>query len=649
MITGVIPFSLFTEYDIQLFQSGLHHRIYNFLGSHLVEVNGKQGVYFAVWAPSAKDVTVMGDFNQWRSSQYRLNPRWDQSGIWEGFVPGVKEGAVYKYNIISTDGKVYEKGDPYAFKWETPPDTGSIVWDIQNFKWTDDGWIQQRRDFDKMHSPMSIYEVHLGSWKKPERKESSFQTFTQMKDELVPYVKEMGFTHVELMPVMEHPYYPSWGYQVIGYYATSSRFGTPQEFMEMVDAFHQSGIGVILDWVPSHFPSDGHSLSYYDGTHLYEHGNPQLGYHPDWKSLIFDYGKKEVKSFLISNAAFWCEMYHADGIRVDAVSSMIHLDYSRKEGEWTPNKFGGRENLEAIEFIKDMNQTIHALHPDVLTIAEESTSFPYVTASVHDGGLGFDQKWMMGWMHDTLKYFSLDPIHRQFHHEQITFSMVYAFSEKFVLPFSHDEVVHGKGSLLTRMPGDEWQKFASLRMLLGYMFTHPGAKLLFMGGEFGQSWEWSHINGLEWHLLRFNFHKQVQKLVKKLNRLLTSYNALFYYNYQPEGFEWMVVDDRENSVLAYLRKGKNKSDRLLVILNMTPVIREDYQIGVHDNNSWSELLNSDEKDYGGSGIKNEATIKAQKVSKHDRPYSIRITCPPLAILILAPNKPKGIQKNNDKS
>ncbi|MCO6461085.1 MAG: 1,4-alpha-glucan branching protein GlgB [Saprospiraceae bacterium] len=648
MATGVVPFSLFTEYDIRLFQSGLHHHIYNFLGSHIVEVDGKQGVYFAVWAPSARQVTVMGDFNYWRVSQYFLNPRWDQSGIWEGFIPGVKEGAVYKYNITGPDGKVFEKGDPYAFRWETPPGTGSIVWDLGNFEWNDQTWMTKRRSFDKLHSPMSVYEVHLGSWKKPERKETSFLTYRQMKEELVPYVKEMGFTHVELMPVMEHPYYPSWGYQIIGYYATTSRFGSPQEFMELVDAFHREGIGVILDWVPSHFPSDGHSLSYYDGTHLYEHGNPQLGYHPDWKSLIFDYGKKEVKSFLISNAMFWCEIFHADGIRVDAVSSMIHLDYSRKDGEWSPNKYGGRENLEAIEFIKDLNQILHALHPDVLSIAEESTSFPYVTAPVSKGGLGFDQKWMMGWMHDTLKYFALDPIHRQFHHEQITFSMIYAYSEKFVLPFSHDEVVHGKGSLLTRMPGDEWQKFASLRALLGYMYTHPGAKLLFMGGEFGQSWEWSHINGLEWQLLNFNFHKQVKDYVKTLNRLLVAYNALYFYNFQQEGFEWLVVDDRQNSVLVYERKGKSPTDKLIIVLNLTPVVREVYRIGISQNLDLIEILNSDDKKWGGGGVLNTSVIKSKKESKHNKPYSISITCPPLAISIFAPVKSKTSRKVTTK-
>jgi len=633
---GVVPFSLFTEYDIHLFRNGLHYKIYNFLGSHLVEVDGVKGVYFAVWAPSASNVTVMGDFNYWRTSQYRLNARWDNSGIWEGFIPGVKQGAVYKYNITGPDGKVYEKGDPYAFRWETPPSTGSIVWDIKDFAWKDSSWLANRRNFNKLQSPISAYEVHLGSWKKPERKETSFLTYKQLKEELVAYVKQMGFTHVELMPVMEHPYYPSWGYQIIGYYATTSRFGSPQEFMELVEAFHQEGIGVILDWVPSHFPSDGHSLSYFDGTHLYEHGNPQLGYHPDWKSLIFDYGKKEVKSFLISNAVFWCEMYHADGLRVDAVASMIHLDYSRNEGEWSPNKHGGRENLEAIDFIKEMNQAVRAYHPDVITIAEESTSFPFVTAPVNDGGLGFDEKWMMGWMHDTLKYFSLDPIHRKFHHDQITFSMVYAYSEKFVLPFSHDEVVHGKGSLLTRMPGDEWQKFANLRVMLGYMFTHPGAKLLFMGGEFGQSWEWSHINGLEWHLLRFAYHSGMQAFVRELNHLYTANNALYYHNFHPDGFEWLSVNDRENSVLIYMRKGKTDSDKLIIVLNLTPVLRENYRFGVPSKGSWKELLNSDDKNWGGSGVHNKSIIKAVKKPEHNRDYSVSITCPPLSIVVFEP-------------
>ena len=636
MHNHVIAHSLFTEYDIYLFQTGIHYKLFNLFGSHLIEVDGQQGCYFAVWAPSATNVTVMGDFNHWRSSQYKLNPRWDKSGIWEGFIPGVKHGAVYKYNVTGPNGQVFEKGDPYAFMWEVPPQTGSVVWDIREFKWRDDNWLSKRKSFNKLTSPMSVYEVHLGSWKKPERKESSFQTYTQMKEDLVPYVKDMGFTHVELMPVMEHPYYPSWGYQIIGYFATSSRFGTPQEFMDLVDEFHEQGIGVIFDWVPSHFPSDGHSLSYYDGTHLYEHGDPQRGYHPDWKSLIFDYGKKEVKSFLISNALFWCDYFHADGLRVDAVASMIHLDYSRKEGEWTPNKDGGRENLEAVEFVKEMNIAVHTFFPDVLTIAEESTSYPLVTASVHDGGLGFDQKWMMGWMHDTLKYFGQDPIHRKFHHNQITFSMVYAFSEKFVLPFSHDEVVHGKGSLLTRMPGDEWQKFANLRLMLGYMFTHPGAKLLFMGCEFGQSWEWSHINGLEWHLLKFNYHKNIQSFVRKLNQLFTELKALHFHSFHPAGFEWLAADDSENSVISYIRRGEYENESVIVILNMTPVKRENYRIGVPAKGSWKEILNSDDKKWSGGGVVNNKTIKSERVFQHNRADSISLTLAPLSIIILGP-------------
>ncbi len=600
-----------------------------------MEVNGQEGCYFAVWAPSATNVSIMGDFNHWRSSQYKLNPRWDNSGIWEGFIPGVKHGAVYKYNITGPTGVVFEKGDPYAFMWEIPPQTGSIVWDISSFQWQDHDWLEKRKHLSKVNEAMSVYEVHIGSWKKPERKEGSFLTYTQLKEQLVPYVKEMGFTHVELMPVMEHPYYPSWGYQIIGFFATSSRFGTPQEFMDLVQAFHKADIGVIFDWVPSHFPNDGHSLSYYDGTHLYEHGDPQRGYHPDWKSLIFDYGKKEVKSFLISNALFWCEMFHADGLRVDAVASMIHLDYSRNEGEWTPNKDGGKENLEALEFVKEMNTAVHVFHPDILTIAEESTSYPFVTRSVHDGGLGFDQKWMMGWMHDTLKYFGQDPIHRKFHHDQITFSMVYAFSEKFVLPFSHDEVVHGKGSLLTRMPGDEWQKFANLRLMLGYMYTHPGAKLLFMGCEFGQSWEWSHITGLEWHLLQFNYHKNIQSFVKKLNHLLTANKALYFHSFHPAGFQWLSSDDRENSVLVYMRKGEHDDEQLIIILNLTPVIREDYRFGVLDAGKWKEILNSDDKMWSGSGIINSKSIKTEKIVCHDRANSLKLTLAPLSIIILA--------------
>ncbi|MEL6140468.1 MAG: 1,4-alpha-glucan branching protein GlgB, partial [Bacteroidota bacterium] len=481
--------SLLTDYDINLFRSGKHFRIYEKLGSRVLEVDGESGVYFAVWAPNAVSVSVIGSFNDWDRSASPLNARWDSSGIWEGFIPGVGNGALYKYAIDARDGRQLEKGDPYARLWETPPKTASLVWDTW-YEWSDDSWMEERLAHNSLDGPFSVYEVHLGSWKKKKSGHESL-SYRELATELVDYVREMGFTHVEFLPVMEHPYYPSWGYQITGYFAPSSRYGGPQDFMYLVDALHQAGIGVILDWVPSHFPYDSHGLADFDGTHLYEHADPKKGFHPDWKSAIFNYGRNEVRSFLISNALFWLDRYHIDGLRVDAVASMLYLDYSRKAGEWVPNHFGGNENLEAIDFLREFNTTVYAEYPDTVTIAEESTSWTGVSRPVYAGGLGFGMKWMMGWMHDTLKYFQNDPVHRSYHHGEITFSLIYAFTENFMLPLSHDEVVHGKGPIIDRMPGDEWQRFANMRALYGYMYTHPGAKLLFMGDEFGQTSEWS--------------------------------------------------------------------------------------------------------------------------------------------------------------
>ncbi len=631
-MANVINHSLFTEFDINLFKAGKHFRIYQKLGSHLLEVEGQNGVYFAVWAPNAEAVSVIGNFNGWNRNAHPLNARWDGSGIWEGFVPGVEKGALYKYHIWSRDGRRLQKGDPYALFWEIPPNTASIVWDL-DYKWNDGEWMKNRHAHNGLDKPFSVYEVHIGSWRKRAGGAESL-SYRELADELVTYVKDMGFTHVEFMPVMEHPYFPSWGYQTTGYFAPTSRFGTPQDFMYLMDAFHQAGIGVLLDWVPSHFPSDAHGLADFDGTHLYDHADPRLGFHPDWKSCIYNYGRNEVRSFLISNALFWLDIYHADGLRVDAVASMLYLDYSRKQGEWIPNRYGGNENLEAIAFLKEFNETVYTEYPDAITIAEESTAWSGVSRPVYTGGLGFGQKWMMGWMHDTLNYFKNDPIHRRFHHNMITFSIVYAFSENFMLPLSHDEVVHGKGSLIRRMPGDEWQRFANLRTLFGYMYTHPGTRLLFMGGEFGQTSEWSLERGLEWWLLQYDFHKGMKEWVKKLNHYYTHQPSLYEKQFAPEGFEWVEHNDHSNSVLSYLRKGVDAKKPVLVVCNFTPVVRENYELGVPESGNWKVALNSDDKAYGGSGYAIVDSVKAKKESKHGRPYLISVNLPPLAVLVL---------------
>jgi 1,4-alpha-glucan branching enzyme len=624
-------FSLLTDFDIYLFKSGRHYKLYEKLGAHAVRE--KPGTYFAVWAPNAKDISVIGNFNGWQAGQHKLHARWDQSGIWEGFFPDVKHGEAYKYAIQSITGEYLEKADPFAFFTEAPPQTASIVWQAR-YEWKDHQWLEDRKNKAAKAKPYSIYEVHFGSWKKKIEEGNRGLTYPEMAHDLVGYVQDMGFTHVEFLPLMEHPFYGSWGYQLTGYFAPTSRYGSPEDFMYLIDCFHRAGIGVILDWVPSHFPGDAHGLYKFDGTFLYEHEDPRKGFHPDWKSYIFNYGRSEVRSFLISNALFWLDKFHIDGIRVDAVASMLYLDYSRKAGEWIPNHHGGNENIEAISFLKELNEVVYANFPDAITIAEESTSWTGVSRPTYLGGLGFGQKWMMGWMHDTLHYFQLDPIHRRYHQNEITFSIMYVFTENFMLPLSHDEVVHGKGSLLGRMPGDEWRKFANLRLLFAYMFTHPGSKLIFMGGEFGQSAEWNHDKSLDWHLLSYGVHKGVQQIVKDLNNLYSQEPALFQYSFEPRGFQWIDYGDHENSVIAFQRLADKKEDLLIVVGNFTPEVRHHYRIGVPYRGQWKEIFNSDDTKYAGSGVVNQGTLMTSPVKYHSRDYSISLTLPPLGIVIL---------------
>lgn len=627
----VKPFSLLTEFDISLFQGGKHFRMYQKLGSHLIETEGVKGVYFALWAPNARKVSVTGDFNNWNPESHVLLPRWDKSGIWEGLVPGLEKGTVYKYHITMHNGRGLDKGDPYAMRWETPPGTASIVWDF-DYQWRDANWLEHRTESAGKPKPWSVYEVHPGSWKKIAADGNRSLNFRELADELVAYVKDMGFTHIEFMPVMEHPYFPSWGYQVTGYFAPTGRFGTPEDFMFLVDAFHQAGIGVILDWVPSHFPGDIHGLHLFDGSYLYEYADMRRGFHPDWNSYIFDYGRNEVRSFLISNALFWLDKYHIDGLRVDAVASMLYHDYSRKEGEWIPNIHGGRENLEAISFLRDFNEAAYKNYPGIETIAEESTAFPGVSRPPWEGGLGFGQKWMMGWMHDTLNYFKRPPIFRKWHQNEITFSMVYAFSERFMLPLSHDEVVHMKASLLYKMPGNEWQKFANLRALFGFQWMHPGTHILFMGGEIGQSTEWSHDRGITWELLEYDFHKGVQAWVRALNHLYAAHPALWWQSFSPEGFVWISGDDTENSVMAFLRKGRPADKVLLVVCHFSATVMEEYTVGVPYGGTWREVLNSDDKRFGGGGVTN-TDLKAVKKESHGHDQSITFRLAPLAVQI----------------
>ncbi|MBI5440430.1 MAG: 1,4-alpha-glucan branching protein GlgB [Deltaproteobacteria bacterium] len=624
--------SLLTEHDVYLFREGNHFRLYDKLGAHVVEAQGVPGTQFAVWAPNAEAVSVIGDFNGWDRGAHPLKPRWDSSGIWEGFIPGVGDGALYKYHIVGReDGFRADKGDPYATLWERPPSTASVVHRL-DYRWNDEEWMSRRHERNGLESPISIYEVHLGSWRRVPGEESRFLTYRELAQQLPAYVREMGFSHVELMPVMEHPFYGSWGYQITGFYAPTSRYGSPEDFMYLIDELHRQGIGVILDWVPSHFPNDEHGLVYFDGTHLYEHSDPRQGYHPEWNSYIFNYGRTEVRPFLISNAFFWLDKYHVDGLRVDAVASMLYLDYARKEGEWIANQYGGKENLEAIDFLRRLNEAVYGSFPGVQMIAEESTAWPMVTRPVQVGGLGFGFKWNMGWMHDTLDYFSKDAIHRKYHHNQLTFSIWYAFSENFVLSLSHDEVVYGKGSLLRKMPGDDWQKFANLRALYGYLYGHPGKKLLFMGGEFAQWDEWYHEASLDWHLLQEGEgHRGVQRWLQDLNRVYREEPALHEREFENEGFQWVDFHDWEESIISFLRRGKDPGRAVLVVCNLTPVLRQNYRVGVPEEGYWKEILNSDAVLYGGSGQGNMGGVETTPVPSHGYYHSLSMNLPPLGV------------------
>jgi len=623
--------SLFSEFDVSLFQAGKHYRLYEKFGSHIITLDGEKGTYFAVWAPSAKAVSVIGDFNFWLEGKHQLNVRWDGSGIWEGFIPGVDKGAIYKYKIQSSNNDVStEKADPFARRCEHPPKTASEVWE-DDYKWQDKKWMKNRKKNNALDAPFSVYEVHLGSWKK-QIEENRFLSYKELAHELVDYVDEMNFTHVEFMPIMEYPYDPSWGYQLVGYFAPTSRFGYPDEFKYLIDKFHEKGIGVLLDWVPSHFPSDDHGLGYFDGSHLYEHPDRRKGYHQDWKSLIFNYGRNEIKAFLISNAIFWLDQFHADGLRVDAVASMLFLDYSREDGQWEPNKYGGNEYLEAIDFIKEMNAAVYEAFPDVQTIAEESTSFPKVSRPIYDGGLGFGMKWMMGWMHDTLDYFAKEPIYRKHHQNDLTFSLNYAFTENFILPLSHDEVVYGKKAIVDKMPGDEWQKFGNLRLLYSLMYTHPGTKLLFQGGEFGQTSEWNFQTSLDWHLLEYNVHKGAQDLVKDLNKLYRKEPALHEKQFSHEGFEWIDHGDHQNSVMSYIRKGNKEKDNIIIVLNLTPIPRGKYRIGLPKSGSLKEVFNSDANKYNGTGNYTNKKLASNNKEWNGREDSIELNLPPLAMI-----------------
>jgi 1,4-alpha-glucan branching enzyme len=626
--------SLLTEHDIYLFKEGRHFRLCDKLGAHVHVEEGVAGVHFAVWAPNARRVAVIGDFNGWRAEAHPLFPRQDDSGIWEGFIPGVSRGTRYKYHLTSRHGDYQvEKTDPFARHTEVAPRTASVVWDL-DYRWDDQAWMQERGRANALNAPLSIYEAHLGSWRRVPEEGNRSLSYREHASQLADYVRDMGFTHVEFLPVTEHPFYGSWGYQTTGYFAPTARYGTPQDFMHLVDRLHQSGVGVILDWVPSHFPTDEHGLVYFDGTYLFEHANPKRGYHQEWSSSIFNYGRHEVRSILISSALFWLDKYHVDGLRVDAVASMLYLDYARQPGEWIPNEHGGKEDIEAVQFLRDLNQAVYRDHPDTQTIAEESTAWPMVSRPTWLGGLGFGMKWNMGWMHDTLNYFSHDPIHRKYHHNQLTFSIIYAFHENFVLPFSHDEVVHGKSSLLGKMPGDDWQKFSNLRLMLGYMYGHPGKKLLFMGSEFGQWREWNHDRSLDWHLLEHAPHQGIQRWMKDLNHLYRSEPALFARDFDANGFEWADLHDWEHSIISFLRKGESPDDLMLVVCNFTPVLHANYRVGVPRGGYWAEVLNSDATLYGGSGQGNLGGVEAAPVPVHGRYHSISLTLPPLGVLFL---------------
>lgn len=623
--------SLLTDYDVYLFREGKHFSLYQKLGSHLMTSEQETGTYFAVWAPNAREVSVIGDFNNWEPGKHQLRGRADQSGIWEGFIPNVRKGFLYKYHIRSNyDDYTVAKRDPFAFYCEKRPHTASYVWSL-DYTWQDEDWLKRRKEHNALNAPFSIYEVHLGSWRRVPEETNRFLSYRELAPLLVDYVKKMGFTHVEFLPVMEYPYDGSWGYQVTGFFAPTSRFGEPQDFMYLVECLHQNGIGVILDWVPSHFPSDEHGLVYFDGTHLFEHADPRLGYHPDWNSYIFNYERNEVKAFLISSALFWLEQYHADGLRVDGVASMLYRDYSRKAGEWIPNEYGGRENIGAITFLRQLNEMVYGRLPDVQTFAEESTAWPMVSRPTVVGGLGFGLKWNMGWMHDILNYISHDPIHRKYHHNELTFSIWYSFSENFLLPLSHDEVVHGKQSLIRKMPGDDWQKFANLRLLFGYMYAHPGKKLLFMGGEFAQWDEWSYDTSLSWHLTEYAPHHQMQLWLGDLNHLYKNEPLLHELDFEREGFEWVNNEDWEQSVICFIRKNPKLDSFILVVCNFTPIPRYNYRVGVNRKGFYKEILNSDSKVYGGADIGNMGGVTATPVPFQGHEHSLSLILPPLAI------------------
>jgi 1,4-alpha-glucan branching enzyme len=621
--------SLLTDHDLYLFNEGSHFRLYDKLGAHVVTADGVEGTYFAVWAPDAERVFVIGNFNGWKKETHPLRPK-GSSGIWEGFFPDIGKSSLYKYYVKSRQhGYRVEKSDPFSLFNEIPPKTASIVWDL-DYGWGDRDWMEHRRDHNGLDKPTSTYEVHLGSWRRKPEEDNRSLSYRELAPALAEYARETGFTHVEFLPIMDHPFFGSWGYQITGYFAPSGNYGTPQDLMYLIDTLHRNGIGVILDWVPSHFPTDEHGLGYFDGTHLFEHADPRQGMHREWGSYIFNYGRHEVRSFLISNALFWLDKYHADGLRVDAVASMLYLDYARKEGEWIPNKYGGRENLGAIELLRRCNEEIYKTFPDVQTIAEESTSWPMVSRPTYVGGLGFGLKWDMGWMHDTLDYMSKDPVHRKYHHNRLTFRMLYAFHENFVLPLSHDEVVYGKRSLLGKMPGDDWQKFANLRLLFGYMYAQPAKKLLFMGGEIGQWSEWVHDGSLEWHLLQYAPHAGLKKWIGDLNRVYRSEPALHELDCDPAGFEWIDCNDAEGSTLSLMRKAKSTGDIVLVACNFTPVPRLNYKVGAPRGGYWKEILNGDAADYNGSGMGNAGGVEASGAGIHGRPNSLTITLPPLA-------------------
>ncbi len=626
--------SFLTEQDIYLFKAGEHARLYERMGAHPMVVDGQAGTHFSVWAPNAERIFLIGDFNGWNRQSHLLSCRWDSSGIWEGFIPGINPGERYKYFIISKHSNYQvEKKDPFGFFSEVPPQTASVVWNL-DYQWQDHSWMTKRSQKNKLNSPWSIYEVHLGSWRRVCEEQNRFLSYREFANYLVDYVKKMGYTHVELMPIMDHPFYGSWGYQTVGYFSPTARYGSPQDLMCFIDCCHQNDIGVILDWVPSHFPADEAGLVYFDGTHLFEHKDPRQGFHPDWTSYIFNYGRREVAAFLMSSALFWLDKYHVDGLRVDAVASMLYLDYSRKNGDWIPNENGGRENFEAMHFLQKLNETIYSSYPDVQTIAEESTAWPMVSRPVYSGGLGFGMKWNMGWMHDTLVYFLKDSIYRKYHQNDLTFSMLYAFTENFVLSLSHDEVVHGKSSLLSKMPGDDWQKFANLRLLFGYMYGHPGKKLNFMGNEFGQWQEWHHEQSLDWHLLQYAPHHGLQKWMQDLNRFYRSEKALFEDDFTPQGFEWIDGSDWQQSIMSFLRKGHNSQDRVLVVCNFTPTVHHQYHIGVPYEGYWKEVLNSDAALYGGSNQGNGGGQNTVRVKAHGREFSLSLTLPPLGVIFL---------------